>query len=72
MAEFDTERPVRRRLDPVALIAGIGTLLVAAYVLTDGAIWFPSVDPRWLLAGGALVIGLIMLVASLRGGRRDR
>ncbi len=69
MAERESE--VRRRgPDLLTLIAGIGTLLVSAYVLTDGALWIPSLDPRWLLAGGALVVGLALLMLSLRGRRR--
>ena len=69
MAERESE--VRRRgPDLLTLIAGIGTLLVSAYVLTDGALWIPSLDPRWLLAGGALVVGLFLLMLSLRGRRR--
>lgn len=76
MAEYDRtdgERAVGRRgPDPLALLAGIGTLLVSAYVLTDGAIWIPSVDPRWLVAGGAMVVGLFLLIASVRGNRGKR
>ena len=69
MAEREPE--VRRRgPDALTLVAGIATLLVSAYVLTDGALWIPSLDPRWLLAGGALVVGLFLLMLSLRGRRR--
>jgi hypothetical protein len=71
VADYDSDREVQRRgPDLFTLLAGIATLLVSAYVLTDGALWVPSLDPRWLLAGGALVVGLIMLVASMRGKRR--
>lgn len=67
----DDNREVERRgPDVLTLIAGIATLLVSAYVLTDGALWVPSIDPRWLLAGGALVVGLFLLIASLRGRKR--
>ncbi|WAL65076.1 hypothetical protein ORV05_29825 [Amycolatopsis cynarae] len=65
-----TERPVRRRVDLFAVIIGIGTLLVSAYTLTDGATWLPPADLRWTLAGGAVLLGVLMLGASLRGGRR--
>jgi hypothetical protein len=71
VADYDTDREVERRgPDLFTLLAGIATLLVSAYVLTDGALWVPSLDPRWLLAGGALVVGLFMLIASVRGKRR--
>jgi hypothetical protein len=70
VAEYQERETDRRRgPDLLALIAGIGTLLVSTYVLTDGSIWLPSIDPRWLLAGGALVVGLFMLTASMRRKR---
>jgi hypothetical protein len=52
------------------MFAGIATLLMAAYVLTDGRTWLPSFDPRWLLAGGAVLVGLLLLGSSVR--RRNR
>ena len=73
MADYEPEREVGRRgPDVLTLVAGIATLLVSAFVLTDGALWIPSLDPRWLVAGGALVVGLFLLMASVRGGRRRR
>ena len=60
----------RRGFDPLTLVAGIGTLLVSAYVLSDGASWLPAFDVRWVLAGGAMLIGVLMVAASLRGKRR--
>jgi hypothetical protein len=64
----DTEtKPVRRRgVDVFTLLLGLGTLLVSAYVITDGASWLPSLDLRWMLAGGAVLAGVLMLGASLR------
>ena len=70
-SERETGRDVRRRgPDLLTLLAGIATLLVSSYVLTDGAIWIPSLDPRWLLAGGALLVGVFMLISSVRGRKR--
>ena len=67
----EPERDVQRRgPDVLTLIFGIGTLLVSAFVLTDGRLWVPSLDPRWILAGGALAVGLCLLMVSLRGRRR--
>jgi hypothetical protein len=65
-------RTVSRRggPDPIALIAGLATLGVAAYLLTDGSEWLPPIDPRWIIAGGALLIGLLLMALSLRSGRR--
>jgi hypothetical protein len=54
----------------LTLLAGVATLLVSTYVLTDGRVWVPSLDPRWLLAGGALLVGLFMLIASMRGRKQ--
>ena len=73
MADHEPGREAERRgPDVLTLVAGIATLLVSAYVLTDGALWIPSLDPRWLLAGAALVVGLFLLMASVRGGRNRR
>jgi hypothetical protein len=58
--------PERKRLDLITMLAGIATLMMAAYVLTDGRTWLPSFDPRWLLAGGAVLVGLLLLGSSVR------
>ncbi|WP_103353372.1 hypothetical protein [Amycolatopsis sp. CA-128772] len=68
--ETGTE-PVRRGgFDVFTLIVGIATLLVSAYVLSDGASWLPSFDFRWVIAGGAVLVGLLLLGASFGGKRR--
>jgi hypothetical protein len=59
-------RPRRGFPDPFALIVGIVTLVVSAYALSDGAFDLPAIDPRWLIGGGALFVGLMLLGASLR------
>jgi hypothetical protein len=69
--ETEPERPRRPGVDVFTLIVGVATLLVSAYVLTDGASWLPPFDLRWALAGGTVLAGILMLGASLRGGRRD-
>lgn len=61
----------KRPVDFVTLLSGIAALLVSAYVLSDGVTWLPEMDLRWVLAGGAVLIGTLMLAASMRGGRRD-
>lgn len=59
--------PARRRVDLLALIGGVGTLLVAAYLLGDGAGWsLPDFDLRWLLAGAAGLAGVALLASSMR------
>jgi hypothetical protein len=34
--------------------------------------WLPHVDPRWLITGAALFVGVLLLASSLRGSRRKR
>lgn len=62
----------RRRPDVITLLLGLATLVASGYVLTDGRLWLPSTDPRWLITGAALFVGVLLLVSSLRGGRRKR
>ncbi|WP_228717408.1 hypothetical protein [Allosaccharopolyspora coralli] len=54
----------KRRTDIPLLVAGLCTLTVSAYVFVDGS-W----DVQWLLALAAVVLGVGMLVASLRPRR---
>jgi hypothetical protein len=63
-------QPARRGVDFFTLIVGVATLLVSAYVLSDGASWLPRFDFRWVVAGGAVFVGLMLLGASFRGKRR--
>lgn len=69
MADRDQSES-RRFPDVLTLLAGLGTLLVSAYVLTDGRIWMPELNFTWVLAGGALLVGLLLLGSSVRGGRK--
>lgn len=64
--------PVAKRggLDVFTLIVGVATLLISAYVLSDGASWLPEFDFRWVVAGGAVFVGLMLLGASF--GKRRR
>lgn len=70
--EDTTTMPTERRRfpDPVTMVFGLITLVVSAYVLSDGAFDLPGIDPRWLIGGGALFVGLMLLGASLRPNRR--
>lgn len=77
--EHDTQRietdeldnpPRHRGPNAFTLLVGLVALAASAYALTDGHIWLPPVDPRWVIAGGALVFGLALLAASLRPNRR--
>nr|WP_042198868.1 hypothetical protein [Kibdelosporangium sp. MJ126-NF4]CEL23585.1 hypothetical protein [Kibdelosporangium sp. MJ126-NF4]CTQ93121.1 hypothetical protein [Kibdelosporangium sp. MJ126-NF4] len=70
MADDTDKTTDRKRLDLLTLLAGIAALLMSAYVLTDGRTWLPSFDSRWLLASGAVLVGLLLLGSSVR--RRNR
>lgn len=61
----------RHGVDFFTLLAGIGTILVAAFVLGDGPEWLPGIDLRWILAGTAAVVGVALLGSSFRGSHRD-
>lgn len=61
----------RKRPDLLTLFAGIAAIVMSAYVLTDGQTWLPSFDPRWLLAGGAVLVGLLLLGTSVRRRSKD-
>ncbi|HEX3649433.1 MAG TPA: hypothetical protein VHV49_13475 [Pseudonocardiaceae bacterium] len=67
--ELEAEQK-RRFPDPVNLVAGLLTLWVAVYALSDGRLGFTGLDPRWVIAGIALLVGVLLLGASLRPGRR--
>ncbi|HEX5812564.1 MAG TPA: hypothetical protein VFY38_10705 [Pseudonocardia sp.] len=64
----------RRGPDPLTLIVGLATLAMAVFAFVGDLPDLSGFDPRWLLAGGAAVVGLVLLVGSLRsrsGGRRS-
>ncbi|GAA1355132.1 hypothetical protein [Saccharothrix algeriensis] len=65
----DRDSIEKRGIDVVGLVFGAAALVAAAYMLSDGASWPAFLDVRWALAGGAMVIGLGLLVGSAR--RRD-
>lgn len=56
----------RRMPDLLALLCGLAALAVATTAIVGSTAWLPPVDARWLLAGAAMVIGLLLLVSSLR------
>lgn len=67
MVERTLERR-RRGPDPLALVAGILSLLVAGAGIT-GVSPAAVVDLRWVLAGTAVVVGVALLLAGLRNSR---
>lgn len=61
-----TDGEIKRPVDLVGLLFGLGALCASAFILTDGAFSF---DPRWVLATIAVVIGVGLLANSLRRRR---
>ncbi len=59
----------RRGPDLLTLTVGLGALGVAGTALLGGVGWLPDVDARWILAAVALVIGLMLVIGSLRRPR---
>ncbi|SNR37445.1 hypothetical protein SAMN06265360_10432 [Haloechinothrix alba] len=69
MAENDEHsRQTGRHVDVVTLLTGLATLAIAGYVLSDGAMVPAGLDLHWLLSGGAITIGVVLLISSLRRG----
>ncbi len=58
----------RRRFDPFALLVGLVSLAVAVLAVVAPAT-LASVDPRWVLAGAAVVVGGGALLATVRRRR---
>jgi hypothetical protein len=59
-------RRARRGIDPLTLIVGLGALFAAAVGLSKDTSWVSAIDPRWLLAAGAVLVGVLLLVGTLR------
>ncbi|MGH3694909.1 MAG: hypothetical protein ACRDRX_13140 [Pseudonocardiaceae bacterium] len=55
--------------DLLTMVAGLGALGIATTTLIGGITWFPDLDGRWLLAGLALIVGLLLVIGSLRPQR---
>jgi hypothetical protein len=59
----------RRGPDLLTLLAGLGALGIAGTTLLGGIAWLPHVDGRWVLAALALIVGLLLVIGSLRPPR---
>jgi hypothetical protein len=55
--------------DLLTMVAGLGALGIATTTLIGGITWFPDLDGRWLLAALALIVGLLLVIGSLRPQR---
>jgi hypothetical protein len=56
--------------DALTLLAGLGALTIAGTALLGGIAWLPDVDGRWVLAALALIVGLLLVISSLRSPRQ--
>lgn len=59
----------RRGPDLLTLAVGLGALGLAGTTLLDGIVWLPKVDGRWVLAAVALVVGVLLVIGSIRPPR---
>lgn len=59
----------RRGPELLTLVVGLGSLGIAATALLGGIAWLPDVDGRWVLAALALLVGLLLVIGSLRTPR---
>ena len=65
--------PARRRgPDLLTLLVGLATLAMAVFAFVGYLPDLSGFDPLWLLAGGAAVVGLVLLVGSLRSRSEGR
>lgn len=63
--------PTRRRgPDLLTLVIGLGALGISGSALLGGIPWLPAVDARWVLAAVAMLVGLALVIGSLRPARR--
>lgn len=56
----------RRTPDPLALLVGVLTLAMAVAAFTGYLPQVPRFDPRWVVAAVAAVVGVLLLLGSLR------
>ena len=54
----------------MALLVGLLTLGMALAALVGRVPDLSGFDPRWVLAGGAALVGLLLLIGSLKGRKR--
>lgn len=59
----------RRGPDLLTLLAGLGALGIAGTALLGGIARLSDLDPRWVIAALALIVGLLLVLGSLRAPR---
>jgi hypothetical protein len=68
--DADSVLAPQRGPDALTLLAGLVALGLAGTALLGGSAWLPGVDSRWVLAALALIVGLLLVISSLRTPRR--
>ncbi|GAA1877288.1 hypothetical protein GCM10009836_68370 [Pseudonocardia ailaonensis] len=66
MAERQESRPARRMPDLLCLIVGLVSLGIAGSGFLGHTPDLSGFDLRWVLAGGAVLLGVVLLAASVR------
>jgi hypothetical protein len=61
----------RRGPDLLTLVTGLGALGIAGTALLNGIPWLPHLEGRWVLVTLALIVGLLLVIGSLRLPRRS-
>lgn len=77
MSDFDPDHadsradtPARRRgPDLLALTVGLAALGISVSALLGGVGWLPGVDARWVLAAVAVLVGLALVIGSIKPRR---
>ena len=60
-----------RGVDVFTLLVGVLALAMSVSAFVGQVVFsWPGFDPRWLLAGGAALLGVLLLTNSLRRNRR--
>jgi hypothetical protein len=63
------DRPRRRTPDLFTMATGLGVLAVSGIALFGGITWLPTMDVRWVLAAVAMLVGLLLVISSMRPRR---
>jgi hypothetical protein len=67
----EVTRSRRRGVDVFTLLVGVLALAMSVSAFVGQVVFsWPGFDGRWLLAGGAALLGVMLLAGSLRRGRR--
>ncbi|MGH4023226.1 MAG: hypothetical protein ACRDRV_01435 [Pseudonocardiaceae bacterium] len=69
-SEPDSAIARRRGPDLLTLAVGLAALAVSLSAQLGGTGWLPGVDIQWVLAAVAILVGLALVIGSVRPRRR--